>query len=202
MGWSLITRVGQPASPLCGSVRGEGSEKGLCCCLASGGLLGTCSIPSHFTHSSYVTGTLPAVALVLNSRVGGFVNVLSPCRPFKGSFLKIWQFLLTSQSSLVLQTEVTEIYVPGAGNLGCAVWSGAGLNCSPDIPPDFSTTRECGTSHTYSATASTSLPHTTPLRLFSHLTLQPIWMNVASLNPWLLDFHTVRFSDSTGCYLF
>ena len=29
--------------------------------------------------------------------------------------------------------------------------------------------------------------------------LLPVWMNVSSLNPWLLDFHTVRFSVSSGC---
>ena len=30
----------------------------------------------------------------------------------------------------------------------------------------------------------------------------PVWMNVSSLFPWLLDFHTVRFSVSSGCFLF
>ena len=29
-----------------------------------------------------------------------------------------------------------------------------------------------------------------------------VWMNVSSLTPWLLDFHTVRFSVSSGCFLF
>ena len=29
-----------------------------------------------------------------------------------------------------------------------------------------------------------------------------VWMNVPSLTPWLLDFHTVRFSVSSGCFLF
>ena len=28
------------------------------------------------------------------------------------------------------------------------------------------------------------------------------WMHVSSLTPWLLDFHTVQFSDSSGCSLF
>ena len=26
-------------------------------------------------------------------------------------------------------------------------------------------------------------------------------MNVSSLSPWLLDFHTVQFSVSSGCFL-
>ena len=29
-----------------------------------------------------------------------------------------------------------------------------------------------------------------------------VWMNVSSLSPSLLDFHTVRFSVSSGCFLF
>ena len=27
-----------------------------------------------------------------------------------------------------------------------------------------------------------------------------VWMNVSSLSPWLLDFHTVLFSVSSGCF--
>ena len=29
-----------------------------------------------------------------------------------------------------------------------------------------------------------------------------VWMSVSSLSPWLSDFHTVRFSVSSGCFLF
>ena len=29
-----------------------------------------------------------------------------------------------------------------------------------------------------------------------------VWMNVSSLSPWLSDFHAVRFSVSSGCFLF
>ena len=32
--------------------------------------------------------------------------------------------------------------------------------------------------------------------------LLPVWMNISSLSPWLSDFHTVRFSVSSGCFLF
>ena len=32
--------------------------------------------------------------------------------------------------------------------------------------------------------------------------LLPVWIYVSSLAPWLLDFHTVRFSVSSGCFLF
>ena len=29
-----------------------------------------------------------------------------------------------------------------------------------------------------------------------------LWMNVSSLTPWLLDFHTVQFFGSSDCFLF
>ena len=32
--------------------------------------------------------------------------------------------------------------------------------------------------------------------------LLPVWMSVSSLTPWLSDFHTVRFSGSSGYILF
>ena len=32
------------------------------------------------------------------------------------------------------------------------------------------------------------------------LSLLSVWMNVSSLTPWLPDFHTVRFSGSSGCF--
>ena len=32
--------------------------------------------------------------------------------------------------------------------------------------------------------------------------LLPVWMNVSSLSPWSSDFHAVRFSVSSGCFLF
>ena len=34
------------------------------------------------------------------------------------------------------------------------------------------------------------------------LPLLPMWMNVFSLTPWLLGFHKVQFSVSSGCILF
>ena len=36
----------------------------------------------------------------------------------------------------------------------------------------------------------------------STLPLLPVRMNAASLNSWLSDFHTARFSDGSGHYLF
>ena len=34
------------------------------------------------------------------------------------------------------------------------------------------------------------------------LPLLPVWMNVSSLTPWLLDFYTVGFSGISGYFLF
>ena len=32
--------------------------------------------------------------------------------------------------------------------------------------------------------------------------LLPTWVNAASLNPWLSDYHIAWFSNGSGCYLF
>ena len=37
---------------------------------------------------------------------------------------------------------------------------------------------------------------------YPSLPLLPVSTNVSSLTPWLLDFHTVQFSSSSGCFLF
>ena len=64
-------RVSDTVSLLCALCVGEGSERGQCCCLASGVLsrrklsLGTCPDARHFRFSLYATGVLPATAPVL-----------------------------------------------------------------------------------------------------------------------------------------
>ena len=89
---------------------------------------------------------------------------------------------------------------PGAGTLGYAVWPGVGIACAQSIPPDSYPPR-------VNVGQFILLPplHATPYPLCPDslaLPLLPVWMNVASLNPWLLDFHTVRFSGSSECFLF
>ena len=97
------------------------------------------------------------------------------------------------------------IYLLGAGTLACAVWSWAGIVSSQDIPHDFYlplTTVELPVP--ILLPPCLSAPHYVSLPLCpcsTSLPLLPVWMNVASLNPWLLDFHTVLFSDCSGCYL-
>ena len=179
---------------------GEGSEKGRCHCLASGGLTGRKLSPgthpdsSHFTFSLCTTCGLPAVALGLNPRAGGSVWVQSPCGCFKRSLLKIWCFFFLSPRPPLVFTVRSYRDLSSwrwtTGVLGGLVW---GWDHSlPRYPSRFlSTTHECGTTH-----SSTSLSHSMTLPLL------PIWMNVASLNPWLSDFYTAGFSDNSGCYLF
>ena len=91
---------------------------------------------------------------------------------------------------MILQPELMGIYLPGAGPW--AVWSGP---CSRGIPLSF-----------YPALVRVGLPicylsapHyiATSLPVSVSLSLLPVWMNVASLNPWFLgtsiqlDFLTV-----------
>ena len=105
-------------------------------------------------------------------------------------------------------TQRFEALFPSAGALGCVV-------CF--APPQFLrlSMHECGTA--VSASCRTAFP----VRSFHNLPppwvcqqrspLHPscpspplllVWINVSSLSPWLLDFHAVRFSVSSGCFLF
>ena len=124
----------------------------------------TFPISSHFTHFLYMT-----VALLVNPRVGKSVYILSPCKPFKWSLLKIQQFLPSLQSPLVFIAEVMGIYPlhwnPGSCGLAWA-W-----DCSlPRYPSWFlSITRECGTTHALSASSAASVHHTSPLCPSLHL---------------------------------
>ena len=87
--------MGPLTSLLCGSVWGQGSEGGLCLCLASGGLLSTCPVS---TYSPYAIGRYPSGSCPCVESQGGFVYVLRLSGPFKLSFLKIWQFFLLPSS--------------------------------------------------------------------------------------------------------
>ena len=79
-----------------------------------------------------------------------------------------------------------------------------GLSCPRVVPPGLSAC-ECGTicstSHLLTGSASCRLSMS-PLPSCASLPLLQVWMNVSSLTAWLLDFHTVWFSGSSGCVLF
>ena len=70
-----------------------------------------------------------------------------------------------------------------------------GLLHSRAVPPGLSM-HKCGIAG--SASLSVSPLHSR----FLSPPLLPVWMNVSSLSLWLSDFHTVRFSVSSGCFLF
>ena len=122
-------------------------------------------------------------------------EVVSLCKsksvwgPLKGDSWESHSFFHHSNLHRFLQTNYEDlpsqwVLEPWAG------WSGLGLgSLTSEVSPWFlSTTHGCGTAD--------SMP------LHISLSLLPIWMNVASLNPWFSDLHTFQFSDKSGWYLF
>ena len=94
---------------------------------------------------------------------------------------------------------VVEALFPCSGTLGCMVchpvhqllphWPAAALPTPLHSPPPrwVCQSPPCRES---------SLPGCPSLPLL------PVWVSVSSLSPWLSDFLTVRFSVSSGCFLF
>ena len=123
---------------------------------------------------------------------------LSPCGPLKQTLLRNWQFLPLPQPPLVFTARSYGALSPGVGTLGCMIWPGAGITGSQGVPPDIYPP----------GLPILPLPpplHATPCLLASlpiSTSLPLHQMNVASLNPWLSDFHTAHFFDSSRCYLF
>ena len=151
--------------------------------------------------SPHVTGALPAVALVLNSRGGGSAWVRSLCGFFKRSILKIDSFFHCPKLQWFLQPEVMGTYLPGSGNLGCVVWPGAGIPYAPGSPPNFYLPhRNVGLLVLLILHAMLRLCASLPISASSPFF--PVWMTVNSLYPWLLDSHIAQFSDGSGWYMF
>ena len=163
-------------------------------------MLGFHHISSHFPCFLYATGTLPATALVLNPRVGLYAYILGPRSSFKRTLLRDWQFLSLSQTSLVFIARGYEALFLGAGTLGCVVWPGAGIACSPGVSSAFYWP-QVNVGPPILLATTTASPQLSQC-ILSTPSLLPIWMNISCLNLWLLDFHTVRFSGSSGCILF
>ena len=158
-------------------------------------------ISSNFIFSSYDTDDLPAIVLMLNPTVYGSVYVLSSCGPFKMSLLKIQQFLLLPQLPLVFIARNYGDLSSWSWNTGCVVWPVAGIPCSWGIPPDFYLPHmNVGPHFLMLLCTAPRLCASSPVSM--DLPLLPVWMNVASFNPWLSEFHTAWFSDYSGWYLF
>ena len=90
-----------------------------------------------------------------------------------------------------LLPEVLRLYFPQLETW--VAWSVSLPSC-----PSWLSTHSCGTAHSASCSLAVRPLHPCCLSL----PLLPVWMNVSSLTPWLLDFYTVWFSGSTGYFLF
>ena len=178
---------------------GEGLERGQSCCLASGGLLGICPISTHFTHLPYATGTFLSVALVVIHGAGAFVYIAGP---LNGLFWEIRSlFSCSTFPSTGFYSQKLRGFLFPALELCSLSWV---WDCSlPRYPSSFYPPHV----NMEPPTLSLLLPPlcTTPHPLFPNTPsppLLPVWMNMAALNPWLLDFHTILFSGSSEYFLF
>ena len=174
--------MGQPSSPLCGSVWGEGRKRGLCHCLAFGGLPCAHSISSHFTHSPYVIGTLPAATM-------RSAYIVSPPGPIK--WQKSGSCILSPHPHWYLQPEVRGFMFPLLEPWDVHSGLGLGIPGSQGISPYFYLPRVNVEPFILSLSPKLPLNATPPLcPISANLPHLPIWMNVAPLNLWLSDFHT------------
>ena len=129
------------------------------------------------------------------SRVGGFVYILGPCGSFQQTLLWGWEFLLLApQPPQVFSIRALRLYFPKlepwvvrsvAGSTSCCLSRQLQL-CPP-----------CSTIHHLTGSASRLLAASPLCPGCPSPPFLPVWMNVSSLSPWLLDFHTVRFSVSS-----
>ena len=156
---------------------------------------------------------LPTIKLGPSSadfRVGGLVHALDPCGSLQWPLLWGWEFLLLLlQPPWVFSIIVLRLYFPHGGALGCVVIF---------APVPFLPVYICVNVGPQSllAAAWPALFHNPPPHWVLHpqrcrefsllhcpsLPLLQVWMNVSSLSPWLLDFHTVQVSVSSVCFLF
>ena len=84
-----------------------------------------------------VIRTLLAAALVVNSRVNGFMSILGLCGSFKQSLLRDWKFLPPPQLPLVFTARSYEALFSWLGTLGCRVFPRSRMAHFPGVPPSF-----------------------------------------------------------------
>ena len=118
-----------------------------------------------------------------DSQVGGFVCILGPYGSLQQTLLWGWEFLLPPHPHRFLLPVVLRLYFS-------ALEPSVAWSISLPVYP-----------YAHMGPPATTLPP--PLHPgCTSPPLLPVWMNVSSLSPWFLDFHTVQFSGSTGCFLF
>ena len=137
-----------------------------------------------------------------DSQVGGFVYVLGPCGSLQRTLLWSWEFLLLpSQPSQVFSLSGLKLYFPVLEPWAAQSVAGSASCCLAHPAPQ--STSLLGLP---AAILPTLVLQPPPCRESSPLScpsppLLPVWMNVSS-SPWLSDFHTVRLSVGSGCFLF
>ena len=135
-----------------------------------------------------------------DSRVGGILHTLGPRESLQQTLLWGWEFLLLPpQPPRVFSIRGLRLYFPTL-ELWVVRFVTRSTSCClagqlQPCPP------RCTIRHLVGSTSHCLAE--SPLRPSClSLPLLPVWVNVSSLSLWLLDFHTVRFSVSSGCFLF
>ena len=102
----------------------EGSQRGQCCCLASGILPGRKLCPTHTSLSPHVPHwyTSSCCSGAKSQRGWVCMSPKSIVGPIRGC-----SFFHHPNSHWFSQPEVMGTYLPGAGTLGWVVWTGAGI---------------------------------------------------------------------------
>ena len=107
----------------------------------------------------------------------------------------------TSATLLVFSVRGSEALFPCTGTLGCTVCVTPQLFHPVDLQASVGMPGLPVAA--LSALALQLLPcHESSPPSCPSLPLLLVWMNVSSLTPWLLEFHTVLFSGTSGCFLF
>ena len=110
------------------------------------------------------------------SRVGGLVHALGPCGSLQGALLWGWEFLpLPPQPPQVFSVRGLRLYFPA-------------------LEPWVVQSVTGSASHRLAVCPLCPSCPSPPLL--------PVWVSVSFLFPWLSDFRAVRFSVSSGCFLF
>ena len=134
-----------------------------------------------------------------DSRVGGFVYILGPCGSPTNSPVRLGVSLAASNP--------TSFFSQGIWGFIAPCWNPGlhSLSRSPVVPPGLSA-HKCGTAHSASCCPPQSSSHClTASPLHPSCSSPPLLLvlrNVSSFSPWLLDFHTVQFSGSSGYFFY
>ena len=126
------------------------------------------------------------------------VYILGPCKSFQWTLLRGWDFLPPPQPPQVFIARGFEAFFSHAGTLGCEVCLTIQLFFPVYPHANVGPSAAASTAQSSSCCLATHPLHPD----CPSPPLLPACMNVSSLTPWLSDFHTVRFSGSSGCVVF